>query len=526
MFVEHGRSPAAVGSSSAAVSASASQPLPFVRDTVRQLLTSSQAYHSLPPDEQRRMARAMVEVCSTAATLVAEEMASDAEVGDVAAMATSQSDLNSLHDEDRSTTRRRHARLVDRDAPAHDVRLNEPSDDDAAMLSSAQAAGGDFSGVAADRVASTTKQILNAVSFPRFVTELINGVFKAIVDSSQQQMHSYVELLNNVSSSLTGFADNNVGPDGARQWLVQQFPQFELVDQQGGSQGTDDWGGDDDWGDSASGPRFVVRLRSGATKPSDDSLRAAFGLEPNESVPSGDPDEVLVPFARRALAKQRQGMLATMVMMGMQRIVVESGRLNASMKFHVDTRSAAYADEGSTFDARHTSTAKGKFGMGPWGASATMKNTIGYVSTQKSQTTEEMNTDLELDSGVELYFKTDYLPMEMLAGNKKIDRIKAQTLNPNATYAASETARTERRKIQKASDKQRSSDLDKALKRQTATAPKPDPPKKKAPAPKPVAKQPAATPAPKTKTPAPKSKQNPVAAPKSKSKQKVASAKK
>jgi hypothetical protein len=43
---------------------------------------------------------------------------------------------------------------------------------------------------------------------------------------------------------------------------------------------------------------------------------------------------------------------------------------------------------------------------------AVMKNTIGYVSTQKQQSTEEMNTDLDLNSSVELVLKTDYLPLD------------------------------------------------------------------------------------------------------------------
>ena len=102
-------------------------------------------------------------------------------------------------------------------------------------------------------------------------------------------------------------------------------------------------------------------------------------------------------------------MLATMVMLGMPRIVIESGRLHASMRFHIDTRSAAADDRGSSFDVRNEAEASGSFGYGPWGASAKVKNTIGYVSTQRTQTTEEMNTDLDLNSSVELVFKTDYL---------------------------------------------------------------------------------------------------------------------
>jgi hypothetical protein len=50
------------------------------------------------------------------------------------------------------------------------------------------------------------------------------------------------------------------------------------------------------------------------------------------------------------------------------------------------------------------------------GMDAKMQNTIGYVSTQKQQSTEEMNTDLDLNSSVELIFKTDYLPLDRMAG--------------------------------------------------------------------------------------------------------------
>jgi len=117
---------------------------------------------------------------------------------------------------------------------------------------------------------------------------------------------------------------------------------------------------------------------------------------------------------------------------GLQRLVVESGRLNASMRFHIDTRSAAASDAGSRFDFSNRFEASGKFGFGPWGVEAKMTNTIGYVSTQRDQTTEEMNTDLDLNSSVELYFKTDYLPLELMAGKGQVDRIKVNTLNPNA----------------------------------------------------------------------------------------------
>jgi hypothetical protein len=144
------------------------------------------------------------------------------------------------------------------------------------------------------------------------------------------------------------------------------------------------------------------------------------------------------------------------------------------MRFHIDTRSAAQEDRGSQVDFRNTLSASGSFGYGPWGASASMTNTIGYVSTQKTQTTEEMNTDLDLNSSVELVFKTDYLPLERMAGQGQIDRIKVNTLNPDAETKALTEARTERQKRYAESEKSRREPVDKSI----APPPPPPPPPK------------------------------------------------
>jgi hypothetical protein len=274
------------------------------------------------------------------------------------------------------------------------------------------------------------------------VTELINGVFKALVDSNQQQLNSYVELIRNVSASMDGFADGNIGLDAVRRWLSERFPASFIVEgerdpfNEPGQSSTPEEEAEQD-------AETRLRLRPGASMPNEGSVRIALGLGPDETVPTGDPEN-MVSLARIALARNRQQMLATMIMLGLQRLVIESGRLHASMRFHIDTRSAAQDDRSSQFDARHTSTASGSFGYGPWGASATMTNTIGYVSTQQTQTTEEMNTDLDLNSSVELVFKTDYVPLDRLAGREQVDRIKVNTINPDAEAKAAGDARKAR----------------------------------------------------------------------------------
>jgi hypothetical protein len=387
------------------------RPLPVVRAAVRDLLSSSQAFHSLPQEERKAAAQAMVKVCQTAVSLMQEEAKADLAVN--------------------SSGTRAFPRAI----------------------ATAQSAGQEFSGVSASKVAGTTRDILNAVSFPRFVTDLINGVFRAMVDSNRQQMASYVDLIKNVATSVDGFAEMSLGQDQARQWLVDTFPGSFVIEG-----GADADTAPEDRAEENQSAR--VRLRDGASMPSEEALRGALGLGPEESPPSGDPETTLMPFARRAIARQRQQVLASMVMMGMQRIIIESGRINAAMRFHIDTRSVASAESGSKFNLENQASVKANY----WGVEMAMKNTIGYVSTQKQQSTEEMNTDLDLNSSVELVFKTDYLPLDRMAGKGQVDRIKVNTINPTEEEKIASQERQARLQGARAADTARESGLDAALK--------------------------------------------------------------
>lgn len=400
------------------------QPSPQVRETVRDLLFASSAYHTQDPDTRRAIAASLVRIAHAALSLAQE-------------------------------------------SDQHPVPNRAP-------LALAQNAGSEFSGVAASKVADTTKQILTAVSFPRFVTDLINGVFKSLNDSNQQQLHSYVELIQNVAASSEGFADANIGVSGARAWLAERFPGNFVV--QGAE--SDEFGPPpaqmtpEERAEAQAERDAATRLalRPGASMPSEAGLRTALGLGPQDSVPGGDPEN-LVPLARTSMARNRQQMLSTMVMMGLQRIVIESGRLNASMRFHIDTRSAAANEHGSSFDARNDTSVGVGAKFGPWGVEGKMQNTIGYVSTERSQTSEEMNTELDLNSSVELIFKTDYVALDRLAGGPAQERIRVNALNPEAEARLASSNSQARRSAQANAETERSKQLSERLRLPPQAAP-------------------------------------------------------
>jgi hypothetical protein len=116
--------------------------------------------------------------------------------------------------------------------------------------------------------------IIDAVDFPEFVAALIEGTFQAIVDSSIQQMKAYSELIKDVASSVEAFAKDNVSADSARDRLIKKYAPLL----------------------GAAWP--PKRKRASAKK-----KRA------------------------RRLAPARQQLLATMVLMGINRIVVTDGKI-------------------------------------------------------------------------------------------------------------------------------------------------------------------------------------------------------
>ncbi|RQR91379.1 hypothetical protein DIE09_19420 [Burkholderia sp. Bp9010] len=338
-------------------------------------------------------------------------------------------------------------------------------------LAVAQDAGSAYSGTAIDRMAGTTRAVLNAVSFPRFVTELITGVFKAMNDSNQQQLTAFVDLIRNVAQTTEGFADSNVGIAGARQWLAEHFPTaYEVTGDDEAADDADELAGlppderrqrqQELQAERDASTRLA--LRAGATPPAEAALRTALGLGPGDAVTAADPER-LVPLAQQVLARNRQQLLATMVQMGLQRIVIESGRLNAAMNFHIDASSVAANDRGSQFDTRNTVGVSGGARFGPWGAEANVQSTIGYVSTDRTQTTESSHADLNLSSGVELVFRTDYVPLNRLAGVGDVERIRVNTINPDAEAARLSADRAAQRSAEQADMAARRTALDGGL---------------------------------------------------------------
>jgi hypothetical protein len=266
----------------------------------------------------------------------------------------------------------------------------------------------EFSPRAANQVARITEATLNAIAFPTFVADLVQGTFRAIVDASIQQMEAFGELIANVAKTVDQFASDNITDNQARDYLASSYPGHFRVDTDGEAP------------KMATVPGYEDRAKPGFQR----DLELPEDVDVDEDVA----EEVLVPAARRKLAVQRHQLLSTMVLMGINRIVVTSGRIRAQMGFRIAARDAGRVATAQEFDFRHDSAAAGWFGAG----GAAHRTSVAYVSSTKKDSADELDVNASLTGELDLKFKSETFPLERFADTGAIMQIQQATANPAA----------------------------------------------------------------------------------------------
>lgn len=299
---------------------------------------------------------------------------------------------------------------------------------------------GDFgSGIAMG--VQQTGELLREVNFPNFVAELIQGVFQAVVDASIQQMKAYGELVQSVAMSLSDFRDANVTENQGRDHLVSKYPtlmQVNIVDGQ---------------------PR--VGPRPGASSADLPNFRDEMGLDEDVSELDQETiEEKLVPAARNDLARSRQTLLATMLLMGINRIVVTDGKINAKLRFDFRARdsqnsyaqtfdyknfgqstvSQAEYESGQTTGESYKSGSGGYYtqGYGTYSSNASGESNrwskgvyqtttapVIYLTNQTDTTTSaEVSAEGQLRGEVSLNFKSETVDLSKLATDADIFKLE------------------------------------------------------------------------------------------------------
>ena len=170
---------------------------------------------------------------------------------------------------------------------------------------------------AADKEA-VPDELLDAVDFPAFVSDLVRGVFQAIADASIEQMEAYADLLESVTQSVDQFREGNATDDQAIDYLTTTFPDvFARANNKG----------------------HTVEKRRGATEDRWALALTVLGLpDATHMLKTDTLSDRLVQATRRHLVRERQQLLATMVLIGIQRIVDPDERYRPKLKLRLRYR--------------------------------------------------------------------------------------------------------------------------------------------------------------------------------------------
>jgi hypothetical protein len=271
---------------------------------------------------------------------------------------------------------------------------------------------------ATETIAERTGALSDEIAFPAFVASLVHGTFDAIVDSAIRQMESYASLVAAVAKPLEEFTRENVSENQAKDYLVEQYPKDLYL--------------------SLEGPPTVLP-RPSDDKDNPDTPRSPQWLESfNVAGQDLTPEliqETLIPEAQKRLGQTRQQMLATMVMLGLNRVVVKDGTISARLRFRAEAADQAKVSY-AVSDDPNADASWGSRGSAAYPAPSTKVSTVGVTAQS------DANLKAELFGEVKINFASETLPLEKFADQAKRTLLErharplTQAVNPPPAQAA------------------------------------------------------------------------------------------
>jgi hypothetical protein len=349
----------------------AGRELDLVRTEVRKVLEQSQAWQNLAPSARQEFARNMVKVGSY---LAKDPGWLDAEAPPGMATAEAMGPVDDLK-----------------------ARLAKPPGQ----------VGAEFQAGAVKQGVEAFGDLVKTVDFPEFVSGLIQGVFQAIVDASIQQMEAYGELLAATAKSVGEFAADHITDDQAREHVLTRYP--SVVRMERGDEG---------------GRRLAL-----AEDADPQALQQVARTEGTVDLGSPESEQKFVTAVKLEMARQRQKMMALMVMLGINRIIVTNGKINAKVVFDMRASDAAKRRAQASLEDRESSQkgAAGFVGV-PWGGggaysksshTATVRSSVDDTSASKAEVSARLSGD------VTVAFKSETLPPERMLDALQMNQMSA-----------------------------------------------------------------------------------------------------
>ncbi|MFL5540755.1 MAG: hypothetical protein ACJ8J0_17315 [Longimicrobiaceae bacterium] len=248
-----------------------------------------------------------------------------------------------------------------------------------------------------EAIGERARAALEAVDFPSFVAELIHGTFQAIVDATAQQIREYARLVASLAQTAEQFGRDNVSPNQVRFGLAERHPQdLVVVVPNTGERGD---------------PSLKPRNKDDAGSP---AWLAEYGLADQE-LTAELAEGALLDAGRKTMAEERMQNLATMVLLGINRIVIQDGQIKARLQFHATAREsvkAEVADVGAAIQSGIASRDAGSQGV-----------VMTKVSTVSVNAQADVAIKANLVGEVAIRFRSETFNLDRFADSQAIELI-------------------------------------------------------------------------------------------------------
>lgn len=227
-------------------------------------------------------------------------------------------------------------------------------------------------------------ELVDSVDFPKFVADLLKAVFDANLKVMKQQTDAYIKLMKEATKSAADFIKKVKDEESFAKLAESRSDKYNVTTE----------------------------------KQADGSSKLALTTPDGEKVDHEDAEvKRHILEAKINMAKEHRAALREILLMGVTRLVVNKGEIEASVEFSIkaNRESRAHHDDQNinvvNAEMAYESPLGGLFG-GPSG-SMSMSNTNIQVNTSDKKATDDLSATLK--GRVKIDFKTDYFKLDNFA---------------------------------------------------------------------------------------------------------------
>lgn len=228
-------------------------------------------------------------------------------------------------------------------------------------------------------------ELVESVNFPKFVADLMKAVFDANITVMKKQTDDYIRLMKEATKGVADFV-KKVKDDDTFAYLAENKSNM-----------------------------FNIQMEKGA----DGSSKMVLTNPEGEKVDTEDNEvKAKIMEAKIAMAKEHRAALREVILMGVTRLVVEKGEIEAGVVFEITAK--RHSDKSTSNTNINEFEAETEFGGGFMGSifggpsgSLREKNTNINVATSNKNADDTLTA--KLHGKVNVKFKTDYFKLDNFA---------------------------------------------------------------------------------------------------------------